>query len=390
MRSLRIGIDAHILGKQKGGVETCLFAMVRTLARRDSAHEYFIYVTGKSSLKASGLPPNFHLRRLSMENPWIGRLVLLPYWYRRDRLDLIHVQRAIAPWGCGTTVLHLHDAIHATFPSLFPKWKALIFTRLFRWSGRRAAHVITPSECARADLVRCYAIDPAKISVVPNGVDVSAFMGPVPESDGVVARRFGIRGSYLIHIGAIARNKNIELLVDAFRTFHRQHPAFKLVITGKPTSETRGGYLQELQERVAASNLSGKVVFTGYLPDGDLRSLLSGARMLVFPSLAEGFGFPPLEAMAAGVPSITADTPISHEIYGDAVLRVAPNDASDLAAKMTSLARDSQLAARCVERGRSRLQNYRWEDSCSRLIEVYEQVCGRKLMDEASVAIPQV
>lgn len=368
---MRIGIDAHILGKQKGGVETCVLSIVRTLSRLDSSNEYFIYVTRKCLLKPRELPDNFHLRHLPIENPWIQRSLLLPYYYSSDRLDLIHVQRAMSPWGCARTVLHLHDATHVTLPSIFPAWKRLVLTKLFRWSGRRAVAVVTPGECAKADLVRHYAIDPAKIFVIPNGIDPNAFFVEpgLKRADDV---------PYVIHVGAIERNKNLLLLIDAFRIFHETHPAFQLFIAGKPSAEMRGGYMHELQERVATLNLEGKIVFTGYVPDGDLRRLLAGARMLVFPSIAEGFGFPPLEAMACGVPAITADTPVSHEVYGDAVIRAIPNDAADLALKMTMLAENSRLAAQYIRQGRMKAETYRWENSCAGLIEVYRRAMLRK------------
>src|SRR5688572_30404452 len=119
-RPLRIGIDAQILGKQKGGVETYVYSIIRNLARLDATNEYFIYVPMKHPFELHELPPNFHLRRMILSNPWIERSLLIPYFYRRDRLDVVHVQRVTPFWGCRNTVVHIHDATYETQSHLFP------------------------------------------------------------------------------------------------------------------------------------------------------------------------------------------------------------------------------------------------------------------------------
>src|SRR5215469_11909260 len=98
---MRIGIDAHILGKHKGGVETVLYNVIHSLGYLEDEHEYFIYVTSKHTLQTSLFPPRFHFRRLIAGSPWVERLFLIPYLFKRDRLDVIHLQRALPFWGCG-------------------------------------------------------------------------------------------------------------------------------------------------------------------------------------------------------------------------------------------------------------------------------------------------
>jgi glycosyltransferase involved in cell wall biosynthesis len=376
LKRLRIGIDCHILGKQKGGVETVVEILVRGLAKNDSENTYFLYVTGKHPFRPGDLPPNFHLRPLASSSPAVGRLLLLPYYYRRDRLDLIHVQRATSLFGCRHTLLHVHDAMYATSPQLFPSWKRAIFNRLFRWSGSRATLVVTPTEASKAEIVRHYAIDPAKIHVLPAANLCDFGPAPDPSQTGAVLAGFRVHPPYVIFLGATERNKNIHVLLDAFAEFAQAQPAWQLVLVGKWRAETRGGYVEELERQMSALGIRDKVVVTGWVTNQQRRLLLGGAAMLVFPSSAEGIGLPPIEAMACGVPVIASDLPSIREFYGDSLLTCRVNDPSDLARQMLRLASDAALAAQMTAKGSARASRDRWDSQAVRLLEIYRFTAG--------------
>jgi glycosyltransferase involved in cell wall biosynthesis len=376
LERLRIGIDCHILGKRKGGVETVLEVLVRGLAKNDPENVYFLYTTDNHPFRSEDLPPNFHLRRLSSPSPTVGRLLLLPYYYRRDRLDVIHVQRAASFWGCRHTLLHMHDAMYASSPHLFPRWKRLIFNRLFRWSGRRASQVVTPTEASKAEIVEYYGVDAAKIQVLP----AANIQHLHPEPDGskvkAVLAQFQIRQPYVIFLGATERNKNVHILVDAFAAFIKERPRYQLVLVGKWRAETRAGYLAELEGQMAALGVRDKVTVTGWVSNEQRRLLLCGATMLVFPSAAEGLGLPPIEAMACGIPAIASDLPSIREFYGDSVLTCRVNDAGDLAKRMTELERDPVLAGDFVAKGFKRVQRDPWDSQALRMLEIYRLAAG--------------
>jgi glycosyltransferase involved in cell wall biosynthesis len=376
---MRFGIDAHILGKQRGGVETCVRSLVLALLELDRDNEYVLYVTRNHGLETSALPRNCRLRFLPFANPWFERLLLIPYFYARDKLDLIHVQRALPPWGCARAVVHLHDAIQIANADLLPAWKRFLFGRIFGYSARRAARVVTPTQTSRAEIAAAYGLDPEKITVVPNGIDGAVYYRE-PDQGVVRAtlRDLGIEGPYVLYVGGIERHKNVHLLVEAFAEFRRSHPGFLLVIAGRWRAETRAGYTQELQDRIRSLNLSGPVRLTGHVPIDQLRHLMNGTAMLVFPSIAEGFGFPPLEALACGAPAICADTPVSREVYGDAVLRAKPGDSRDLARTMIALASDPQLAARLLAEGRRVIARHHWRCSAEKLLRVYGEAAGSR------------
>jgi glycosyltransferase involved in cell wall biosynthesis len=373
---LRIGIDCHILGKQKGGVETVVEVLVRGLAQNDSKNSYFLYVTDAHPFRPGDLPENFHLRRLASPSPAVGRLLLLPYHYWKDRLDVIHVQRAASLYGCRRTLLHAHDAMYAASPHLFPRWKRAIFNRLFAWSGKRASMVITPTEASKAEIVKFYGIEAAKVQVLP-AANLRDFRR---ESDlskiGGVLREFRIRQPYVIFLGATERNKNVHVLVDAFAEFAKARPDYQLVLVGKWRAETRGGYVEELVQQMSSLGIRDKVAVTGWVTSEQRRLLLSGAGMLVFPSSAEGLGLPPIEAMACGVPVIACDIPPIREYYGDSLLFCRVNDRAHLAQRMLELAADGDLAAEMSTRGLRRAGQERWDAQALRLIEIYRAAAG--------------
>jgi glycosyltransferase involved in cell wall biosynthesis len=385
---LRIGIDCHILGKQKGGVETVVEVLVRGLAKCDTENTYFLYVTDKHPFQPGDLPANFHLRLLGSPSPTVGRLLLLPLNYRRDRLDVIHLQRVSSFWGCPNTLLHVHDAMYATNPELFPGWKRVLLNQLFRWSGRRAAQVVTPTEASKADIVRHYGIDPSKVHVMP----VGSVEGLQPEADSVkidrVLEPFQTQRPYFIFLGAMERNKNAHVLVEAFAEFAKRQPGYRLILVGKRRAETRGGYIQEVMQEMTRHAIQDKVTMTGWVSSEQRRLLLCGATALIFPSVAEGLGLPPIEAMACGIPVIASDVPSIREFYGDAVLSCRANNARDLAARMLELTADPALARELTARGLERARRNHWTNQPTRLLEIYRLTARQAACQPASSARP--
>jgi glycosyltransferase involved in cell wall biosynthesis len=381
---LRIGIDCHILGKQRGGVETVVEALVRGLARHDADNTYFLYVTSKHPFQPGELPANFHLRFLKSSSPTVGRLLLLPRYYRRDRLDVIHLQRAAAFWGCPHTLLHVHDAMYATNPELFPGWKRVLLNQLFRWSGQRATQVLTPTEASKADIVEHYRCDPSKVHTLPAGSVENLY----PEADSArideVLEQFQVRRPYFLFLGALERNKNVHLLVQGFAEFAKRRPEYQLALVGKRRAQTRGGYIEEVLQEMARLGIEDKVTLTGWVSNEQRRLLLCGATALVFPSAAEGLGLPPIEAMACGVPVIASDVPSIREFYGDAVLSCRANDAGHLAARMLELAADPDLARELVARGLERSRRDHWTNQPARLLEIYRLTAGVPACQPAS------
>jgi glycosyltransferase involved in cell wall biosynthesis len=367
---MRIGIDAHIVGQQKGGVETFLSNVIPRLAAIDRENEYYIYVSRECDWRQSAFPSNFRLFRFPTSSLWLQRLVILPIWCKRDDLDVVYVQRAAPLWGCPSSVVHIHDALYVTHAKLFSPWRRAILNPIFRISAHRAAKVITPSSSSRSDILRSYRIPKDKVEIVPNGVDLCCFRPASVDPAKAGTWQTGHSTPYILFLGAIERTKNIHGLLKAYKRFRKNYPEYQLVVAGKWRAETAKGYNSELKALIRELGIERCVRFTGYLPPDAYRMVLTGSRMLVFPSFGEGFGLPPLEAMASGIPVIVSNLPVFQELYGDSALAVDPTNPENIADAMARLIEEKGLADELISKGFQTAKKYSWEITCSKLREV--------------------
>ncbi len=373
IRPLRIGIDAAILGKQKGGVEVSVETLIRGLALKNSPHQFFLYLGQGHPFQPNELPPNFHLRLQPTAAPWAGRLAWLPFFYLRDRLDVIYMQRVAAFWGCSRTVLHIHDAMYATHAHLFSPAKRKLLNWLFTWSARKAAAVVTPTRASALDVCHHYRISPDKVTLIPDTVDTRhLFVESNPNAIASVLAHFQIPQPYVIYLGAMERNKNVHGLIDAFHLFHRRNPEFHLVLVGKWRAETKAGYAAELSHQIESLGLNNFVHRTGFVSQEQKRLLLNGASLLVFPSESEGLGLPPIEAMACGVPVIAGAVPAIEEFYGDSLLTCPHNDVSRLAELMETVVRDPVLKNSLIQKGLARASRDSWDAKIPIMLQLLE------------------
>ncbi|MBI2527824.1 MAG: glycosyltransferase family 4 protein [Candidatus Rokubacteria bacterium] len=371
---MRIGIDAHILGKKKGGVETFLFQVIRQLAKIDDENEYVIYVDKRHTLKQEQLPSSFTIRVLPFTNPWFQRLLLLPYVYRSDRLDVIHTQRALPLWGCKTSVLQVCDVDYKTNPESFKGTVTWIKSYLFRRSASRSTCIATLSNASRNDIVKYYGVPGDKVFITGAAVDPSTFYVDDQAHD-FRFDRYATLDGFVLFAGLLERNKNIHTLIRAFARLRARGPEFEslsLVIVGGERFETGTGYRQELRRLVEHLDLHDKVVFTGYVPWRDLRMFMNRARMVVCPSLAEGFGLPPLEAMACGTPVIASRIPAMEEVCAGAALLVDPVDVQGVAGAMEQVLTNEALSKELVRNGLGRSAQFTWEGTAAKLLDVYK------------------
>jgi glycosyltransferase involved in cell wall biosynthesis len=207
--------------------------------------------------------------------------------------------------------------------------------------------------------------------VVYPGYDQTIFQ-PVRDEGVIeaVKARYGIAGDYALFVGTLQPRKNLIRLIEAFSNFRFPISDFRLVIAGK-----KGWLYQEIFRWVEELGLEKKVVFTGYVPEGDLPVLLSGARLFVFPSLYEGFGLPVLEAMACGTPVVCSNASSLPEVAGDAAVLVDPQDVEGLAAAMERVLGDEELRAELIVRGFEQARKFSWERCARETLDVLESVC---------------
>ncbi len=293
----------------------------------------------------------------------------LPLRARRQHVDLLHVTGFDAPiWRPVPTVLTVHDLIGMLFPGNLPPIARFYWSRWLPWSARRASHIIVDSGCTGRDLVRLLRIPEERISVVPLGVD-RRFTPQPSEAVSAVRTRFELPDRIALYVGTIEPRKGIDTLLAAWATLAASRPGVSLVIAGKP-----GWYTDRLHVRVRQLGLEKHVHWTGYVPAAVLPALYSAAEVFVFPSRYEGFGLPPLEAMACGTPVVSSSAAALPEVVGDAGLLVPPDDVPALAGALQRVLAEPALRAELRARGLRHASAFTWQRTAAQTRAVYEAV----------------
>ncbi|SIT79079.1 MULTISPECIES: glycosyltransferase family 1 protein [Burkholderiaceae] len=261
-------------------------------------------------------------------------------------------------------VLMIHDAAVFDLPqgysTKFRLWYRFAFTLL----KRNVQHILTVSSFSKERIAARLGVPPERISVIPPGVDHFDRL----ESDYAVLQRLNLSfDRFVLIVGSLAPGKNLARTLEAIALLERKHPELTFVIVGGQNVKVFGSSLP----RVAS--VAKHIVWAGYVSDGELKALYENAACFVFPSLYEGFGLPPLEAMYCGCPVIVSREASLPEVCGDAALYCDAHDAADIAAKLVELMGDVEQRRAMREKGRAHAQQYRWDTSASRLLRVLRQ-----------------
>jgi glycosyltransferase involved in cell wall biosynthesis len=299
----------------------------------------------------------FHDNSLFPSSLW--QQIRLPFLMNKLKARLLWSPCNVGPVYARNHVVTIHDA--AVFAG--PQWFSLPFRTYYRFLfprlGKRALRIITPSTFSKEELVR-YGVAPGKkITVIPSGVS-SIFMS---------GRTIRSNNPYILTVGSRDPRKNISRLTEAWRRIaHEIKGGRKLLITG---GRARGFSSENLH------NLPGDVSFTGYVKDDALQSIYAGADVVIFPSLHEGFGLPPLEAMACGCPVIVSNTAGMPEVCGEAALYIDPFSIKSIAEGITELLCNRRLRETLVLRGLERVKHFTWKKSAQEHIRLFEEILAR-------------
>jgi glycosyltransferase involved in cell wall biosynthesis len=350
-----------------GGPETYLRELVPPLVSAHPSTRFSVVTTrkGGAALRVAGWEEIVDIDVLPVDNfqtvrKAIAEQLLLPALVRRKRWDIVHSLTAIAPIYSQTrAVITLHDVIffeHRTFGLATTIGMRQVTAR----AARRASALITGAAAARDEICAVLGIDPGLFTVVPHGVGRPPAVDPAPERD--VRSRYGLGDARVVVCVAAKRpHKNQEVLVRALSELPED---VVLVLAGHPEP-----YEQRLRRLASALELDERVRFVGYVSDRELEALWRLARCAAFPTLAEGFGLPVLEAMARGVPIACSEIAVLREVCGDAVRYFDPHDPADAAAAIDAVLADGALR----ERGRQRSEQFSWEAAAHGTFEAYER-----------------
>ncbi len=370
---MKIGINAFGVGTGGGGIETYVSNVIRALAEVDHSGDYTLFL--QPPLPRAPVPGAERMRRMVVRThygpirvPFASALALA-----RSRVDLFHVQN-VAPLLCPTRiVITLHDIAYERYPRFLPADMVSTLRRRVPPTLRRAAAIITDSEASKREIVAYYRVPPDNVTVALLAAD------PVFRPLGDEARLAGVRERhafgehYILFVGdPLQGRKNVKTLVEAYVRLRRAGAiAHRLVLTG--SRETLGS---DIFAAVRAARREDDLVFTGRVSDEELVALYNGADLFVYPSFYEGFGLPPLEAMACGTPVVTSNVSSLPEVVGDTALTVDPFDVEALAAAIARVLHDHELRARLSAQGLARAASFSWEATARTILRVYHQTLG--------------
>lgn len=387
----RIGIDARFYGPIGKGLGRYTQEVVDNIIRLDQENEYVIFLRRDNfdELKTDNLP---RVKKVLAEVRWytLAEQIVMPWLIRREKLDLIHFPHFNVPILCLTKmVVTIHDLILINFPTkkattlgpLAYFIKNLGYRLTIRLALMRAKAVIAVSQFTKDDIIEHFGVRPDKIVVTYEGVAdfAKTAMNAAPDDAGhnLTLIKHHINRPYILYVGNAYPHKNLEQLLDVFNSLLKERPNLQLVLVGKEDHFYNKIKQQARELQLTIPGKSSPVIFTDYVSDQELADLYSHATLYVFASFYEGFGLPPLEAMAKGLAVASSNTTSMPEVLGDAAIYFDPRDPADIKEKINTLLDNPTLRQELVDKGFGQIKKYSWIACAEQTLQVYKTNLGQ-------------
>jgi alpha-1,3-rhamnosyl/mannosyltransferase len=381
---MRIGLDARYLYDHFPGIGRYIANLIPALSELAYEHDLIVLYNPalpntRHDLEALRRLPNLALLRTSARPFSPAEQVQIPWLARSLRLDLLHSPYYIKPYAglACPSVVTIYDLLGRRFPHALPRRSRLLFELAMLLAVRSATRIITISQHSRSDIASAYRIPGERITVTPLAADPQFTPQPA-ESVAVLHARYGLPPRYILYLGSNKPHKNLERLMHAWKELNERDTAarnqraeYYLVVAGHYDPRYPAA-----QQFVVEHGLADRVKFIPNIAEADLPALYSGAEVFVFPSYYEGFGLPPLEAMACGTPVLCAATSSLPEVVGAAALMVDPYSVSAIAAGLGRLLNDAELRGRLRAEGLRRARQFSWRRTAEMTLAVYEAATG--------------
>jgi glycosyltransferase involved in cell wall biosynthesis len=364
---MRVAIDARKL--HDFGIGTYIRNLLRYLARADRDTEYVLLCQEPDLKITEQLGTNFRAVLEESPNYSLREQVHVPYLLLRERPDVYHAPHYVLPPAVPCrSVVTIHDCIHLMFPQYLPNRAAYAYAKALMWSAvRRSDRILTVSEASKRDILHYFNVSPDKIVVVYNAIDERFAVEPSEDDLARVRERYQLDHGFVLYTGNIKPHKNLVRLIEAFEGLRKDgFDDLKLLFIGDEISK-----FPALRRAVHKHKLHKYVRFLGFVKDDTLAILYRLAAVFVFPSLYEGFGLPPLEAMASGTPVVTSNLSSMPEVAGDAAVLVDPYDPHSIKDGISRVLSDQALREELRARGLVRARDFSWERSVARTRQIY-------------------
>ena len=369
---MRIGINAQLLGGHETGVELWIRQLIRALSEIDGENQYVVYThEGAMPIEAPGdWECRLSVRKASRSR--LGRILWeqlsLPKLLKRDAIDVLHAPGYVMPLRAGVpTVLTVHDVIAVKLPYLASRVNALHYKLLLPRSLEAAQLIVASSETTKRDIMTVCPVPSDKVHVVPPGYDPVFDRRPTQAELDRVRAEHDLPERFILFVGNLEPKKNLPTLFKAIARLKAGGRWDSTLVVVGAKSWRKASALGGLSRLDAGRD----VHFCGYVPREDMPAVYALADLFVFPSLYEGFGFPPLEAMACGTPVVCSSTPALAETVGDAALQVPATGVRELADAVCQVLEDSALREAFVDKGRARVKKFSWRKTARQILAVY-------------------
>ena len=370
---MRIAIDIRKINEF--GVGTYIWNLVRNLAGIDDRNDYLLVGSQRNFHELGPLPPNFKQLYQPEENGLWRDNISIPFDLHRQRLDVVHIPHHEAPFFTPSKlVVTIHDCVHLLFPqedsSNFGNYRSYLRTKRV---VHAAQHVLAVSRSTKDDLINIFELPDSKISVVHNALDERFAFTHTPGERKQVLERYQLKDPFVLYSGKIRPHKNVHRLIEAFAVLKNElgdsdrYKNLKLIIIGDELSKH-----QYLRLTVIRSGAQQDVRFFGFVPYPILRVFYQSAELFAFPSLYEGFGLPPLEAMANRAPVLASNTSSLPEVLEDAAVLVNPENVFDIARGMKLILSDDAVRQRLIQKGLQQVAKFSWKLAAQKILERYQ------------------
>jgi glycosyltransferase involved in cell wall biosynthesis len=366
---MKIGIDARPTQGEFTGDATYWRGLIHGLSGLEIEDEIILYFDPRLPHPQLNMVRPFTMRYVQAMNWRMWSIFAFPRALKKDRVDLAHVQYSLPPVLPCTMLTSIHDVSFKRHPEFFAWKDRIILDAAVKRAGNRAARILTLSEYQKNEITDLYGISADKIAVIPLAAEEQFQPVDRAAAKRELAEKYGIKSEFILSVGVIQPRKNLPRLLEGYAGLSPQLRATtKLVIVGK-----RGWLESEFPRKIEELGLSEGVVLPGYVPLDDLQTFYNAAELFVYPSVYEGFGLPPLEAMACGTPAITGNQSSLPEVVGDAGLMVDPYDSNAFTKAITMVLTDESLRTKMSAMGLKQAAKFSWARTAERVLEIYHE-----------------
>lgn len=362
---MNIAIDCNPVNKENTGIGNYVYNLIKSLQKIDDSSNYFLYFKHPKKYLSECLSENFQYVQ------WDNFKLIFNVYLKN--IDIVHgTSFKLLLNGKKGGVVTIHDLAFVKFPQYVIKKHQEKFLKQTRAALKKATYVIAVSENTAKDLIQIFKINENKIKIIYQGID--EIFKPIDNKNLIKEKikKFGIDKPYILYVGTLEPRKNIPALLKAYASLDNLNKNYVLVLAGM-----KGWLYEKIFKTIEELKLQHKIILTGYVKNEDLPFLYSGAKVFVYPSFYEGFGLPPLEAMACGCPVITSNVSSLPEVVGDSGILVNPDNVEEISSAIYKIIDDEEFKKKLSYQGIERAKKFSWEKTALETLNIYKEIYNK-------------